>query len=141
MELIISTFESVAVLLGLGFLGFWVISKRILLSDALSFLSILALDIALPSLVFVNIILGFRPEEFPDWWTLPLWWAGYTLFAGALTALCMLVSEKKSRREFAITLFFQNGIFFPLAILTGMYGSESGFIVTLFFFMILYPIF
>ena len=139
LGLIFSTFESVAVLLGLGFLGFWVISKRILLTDALSFLSILALDIALPSLVFVNIILGFRPEEFPGWWTLPIWWMGFTLFAAIFTGLFMFVSEKRTRREFAVTLFFQNGLFFPLAILTGMYGSESGYIVTLFFFMLLYP--
>ena len=57
-ELIIATFESVAALLGLGLLGFWVISRKILPSDALSLLSPLALDIALPSLVFVNIIMN-----------------------------------------------------------------------------------
>jgi predicted permease len=138
-ELIIPTFESVALLLGLGMLGFWMISRKILFGEALSFLSTLALDIALPSLVFVNVILGFRPEDFPGWWKLPLWWLVFTVFAAAMTGLFMLTAKKGFRREFGITLFFQNGLFFPLAILTGMYGSDSPYIVYLFLFMLFYP--
>jgi predicted permease len=138
-ELIIPTFESVALLLGLGMLGFWMISRKILFGEALSFLSTLALDIALPSLVFVNVILGFQPEDFPGWWKLPLWWLVFTVFAAAMTGLFMLTAKKGFRREFGITLFFQNGLFFPLAILTGMYGSDSPYIVYLFLFMLFYP--
>ena len=111
-ELIIPTFESVALLLGLGMLGFWLISRKILFGEALSFLSTLALDIALPSLVFVNVILGFQPEDFPGWWKLPLWWLVFTVFAAAMTGLFMLTAKKGLRREFGITLFFQNGLFF-----------------------------
>ena len=139
MELIIPTFESVALLLGLGMLGFWMLSRRILFGEAISFLSTLALDIALPCLVFVNIVLQFQPEDFPGWWQLPLWWLGFTVFAAAMTGLSMLAAKKGLRREFGITLFFQNGLFFPLAILTGMYGSDSPYIVYLFFFMLLFP--
>ena len=128
-----------ALLLGLGMLGFWMISRKILFSEALSFLSVLALDFALPSLVFASVILRFKPETFPGWWKLPLWWLVFTLLALVLTALCMFIAKKGLRREFGITLFFQNGLFFPLAILTGMYGSDSEYIVYLFFFMIFFP--
>jgi hypothetical protein len=139
MELIIPTFESVALLLGLGMLGFWMLSRRILFGEAIGFLSTLALDIALPCLVFVNIVLQFQPEDFPGWWQLPLWWLGFTVFTGSMTGLSMLAAKTGLRREFGITLFFQNGLFFPLAILTGMYGSDSPYIVHLFFFMLLFP--
>lgn len=139
MELIIPTFESVALLLGLGILGFWMLSRRILFGEAITFLSTLALDIALPSLVFVNVVLRFQPEDFPGWWKLPIWWLGFTVFAAAMTGISMLAAKKGLRREFGITLFFQNGLFFPLAILTGMYGSDSPYIVYLFFFMLFYP--
>lgn len=138
-ELIIATFESVAVLLGLGLLGFWVISKKILPSNALSFLSPLALDIALPSLVFANIIMNFRPAEFSGWWMLPLWWGGFTILTGIMTGLFTYISRKSIRCEFAISLFFQNGLFFPLAIITGMFGATSKYLVDLFFFMLFYP--
>lgn len=136
---LVSTFESVAVLLGVGALGLWIMGRRILPKEALGVLSVLALDIALPSLVFVNILDHFNPSEFQDWWLLPVWWVGLTAMLGLLTALCSLLSRRETRREFAVSLFFQNGLFFPLAILSGMYGSESPHIVELFFFMLLFP--
>jgi len=74
-DVLVSTFESVALLLGIGALGLWVIGRRILPKEALGVLSIFALDIALPSLVFVNILQNFKPSESQDWWLLPLWWS------------------------------------------------------------------
>ncbi len=64
---------------------------------------------------------------------------GFTVFLGALTAFFSLISKGETRREFAVSLFFQNGLFFPLAILTGMFGSSSPYIVDLFFFMLFFP--
>jgi predicted permease len=139
VHLLISTFESVGLLLGVGVLGLWLIGKRILPEQALGALSTLALDIALPSLVFVNILQNFKPSKFEGWWLLPLWWAGLTLLLATLAALFSFASKRESRREFAAALFYQNGLFFPLAILTGMFGSGSPYIVDLFFFMLFYP--
>lgn len=138
-HVLVSTFESVALLLGIGILGLWIMSRRILPREALGVLSVLALDIALPSLVFVNILQNFKPSEFPGWWLLPLWWAGFTVLLAGLTAGCSVLSRRETRREFAVSLFFQNGLFFPLAILTGMFGSNSPYIVDLFFFMLFFP--
>jgi hypothetical protein len=120
-------------------LGIWIIGKRILPKEALSILSILALDIALPSLVFVNILVNFKPSEFQGWWHLPLWWAGLTLFLACLTAIFSFLFRPENRREFAVSLFFQNALFFPLAILTGMFGKGSPYIVHLFFFILFFP--
>ncbi|ACV68482.1 AEC family transporter [Desulfohalobium retbaense] len=139
LSILLTTFESVALLLGIGAFGLWIISRRILPQEALGTLSILALDISLPSLVFVNILKNFKPAEFPGWWLLPVWWAGFTLFQGALTAVLAWVSQQETRREFAVSLFFQNALFFPLAILMGMFGQDSTYIVQLFFFMLLFP--
>jgi hypothetical protein len=138
-HVLISTFESVALLLGIGALGLWIIGRRILPGEALGVLSVLALDISLPSLVFVNILQNFKPAEFEGWWLLPLWWAGFTVFLGVLTALFSLLSRRGTRREFAVSLFFQNALFFPLAILTGVFGADSPYVVDLFFFILLFP--
>ena len=100
-HVLISTFESIALLLSMGVLGLWITGKRILPKEALGVLSTLALDIALPSLVFVNILQNFKPSEFHDWWLLPLWWAGLTVLLGLLTALFSLVSGRAFRRELA----------------------------------------
>jgi predicted permease len=137
----ITTFESVAVLLGIGIIGFWIIRKRILPGDILGLLSPLALDIALPSLIFVKIVRDFSPTESPDWWQLPIWCFFFMACAGALTLMAAFISKGDTRREFAISLFYQNAIFFPLAIIGGMYGNKSPYLVFLFLFTIFYPAF
>jgi malate permease and related proteins len=141
MGLFVTTFESVAVLLGIGVLGFWIIRRRILPGDILGFLSPLALDIALPCLIFANIVKNFSPGESPGWWQLPLWCLFFIAVAGALTFLATFIAARDIRREFAISLFYQNAIFFPLAIIAGMHGDESPYLVFLFLFTIFYPAF
>ncbi|MBU0497756.1 MAG: AEC family transporter [Candidatus Thermoplasmatota archaeon] len=138
MDLFITTFESVAVLLGIGIIGFYIIKKGILTGKILSVLSPLALEIALPSLIFVRIVLNFTTEKYPDWWHLPLWWAFFTIVAFGLTIIFMFLSKKKFRREFAITLFFQNAIFFPLAILASIFPDDPSYVLYLFLFTIFY---
>ncbi len=141
MNLFVATFESVAVLLGIGIIGFYIIRKDVLPKNVLSALSPLALEIALPSIIFINIIGDFDPATNPSWWQLPLWWAVFTLIAFCLTHLFMLISAKKSRAEFGLSLFYQNGIFFPLAILTGMFQPAEDYVVALFLFTLFFPAF
>jgi predicted permease len=134
MDTVITTFESVAVLLGIGVLGFSIVVRRILPENALGVLTTISIDIALPCLIFANIIENFRPSDMPGWYLLPLWWLGFTLLAGLMSGLFSLLSRRETRREFAATLFYQNAIFFPLAILSGMFGSSSTQVVALFLF-------
>jgi predicted permease len=139
MDLFITTFESVVVLLGIGLIGFLIIKRKLVPGNIIGLLSPLALDIALPCLIFVNLVNSFKPQENPNWWQLPLWWGFFTIIALALTFLFTLFSEKKTKREFAISLFYQNAIFFPLAIFVGLFGNDSINISFLFIFTIFYP--
>ncbi len=141
MELFSTIFESVAVLLGIGVIGFWIIRKKVLPETTLGLLSPLALEIALPSLVFVRIIQGFSPDSYPDWWTMPLWWLLFMGLAAIFTYIFSAISKPESRNEFRISLFYQNAIFFPLAILSGMFGDSSTYVVYLFLFTLFYPAF
>jgi len=141
MDLFTITFQSVIVLLGIGVFGFLIVQRKVVAGEALGALSSLALDLALPCLVFVNIVSSFSPQETPDWWVLPLWWVVFTGVAAILTGLFMAFSQKTTRREFAMSLFLHNGLFFPLAILTGMFGASSPYLISLFLFMMFYPAF
>jgi len=134
------TFEAVAMLLCIGLIGAWMIRRRMVEEKFFSLLSPLALEIALPALVFSNIISNFNPAVKPDWWELPLWWMFFTAIAFVLTMLCMLIAGKKLKREFGAALFYQNGIFFPLAILANIAGG-SEYIVDLFFFVVFFTAF
>jgi predicted permease len=139
LDLFITTFESVIVLLVIGLIGFYIIKKEVLPKNVIGILSPLALEIALPSLIFARIITTFTPERYPDWWQLPLWWVFFTAISMGLTLVFMFASKKINRREFAISLFFQNAIFFPLAILTGISFDNPSYVLYLFFFTIFYP--
>lgn len=139
MTIFLTIFESVGALLGLGVLGFYIIGRRIMPGNVLVFLSPLALDIALPCLIFVSIVKNFTLESFPNWWRIPLWWIFFTILALLLTLTTMFISQKETRREFAISLFYQNGIFFPLAIIAGLYNDNASYLVVLFLFISFHP--
>jgi predicted permease len=139
VTLFVSTLEAVAVLLALGVLGFALARQKTLPEQTLGVLGGVALDVALPSLVFSSVLQRFQPEISPDWWRLPLWWAAMTLFNVPLTCLAARMSRPASRREFAISLFFQNGLFFPYAVIAGLFGETSPLTVDLFIFTLFYP--
>ena len=133
------TLQAVFALLGIGLLGFWIIGRKRVPSDTLAFLSSLAIDIALPLLVLANLIYDFSPQKYPDWWRLPLWWLGFTIVALALSLATSFLVRKEIRSEFTIGLFYQNGLFFPILIIGGLFGQGNPYLVTLFLFMIFLP--
>ena len=141
MNLFITTFESVAVLIGIGIVGFWIIKRNIISEKAIDLLSPLSLEIALPSLIFVNIINNFSPDSLSNWWQLPIWWLFFTLIIIGLSWILSYISKKDTRPEFRISLLYQNALFVPLAILTGIFGSNSKVLVYLFIFALFYPAF
>lgn len=138
MELFVRTFNSVATLLLIGVVGFWLISRRIVPGEILRFLSRLALEVALPCLIFVNVVARFDPAQHPRWWVLPLWWAGFTACVVLLSLVFSRLSRRKTRGEFALALCFQNAIFFPVAVISQMFGTDSPFLVDLFFFTLFF---
>ena len=139
MDIFVITSESVVALLGIGLLGYWIIRRRVIPENIMGFLSPLAIDIALPSVVFVSIVTNFSPAEFPNWWQFPLIWFLFTPFLLLLVLTTMFASKKDTRSEFAMGLFYQNGIFFPIFVIAGIFGSESPYLVHLFMFVIFHP--
>jgi predicted permease len=139
MNIFFITIEAVFTLLGLGVMGFWIIGRRRVSGETLGFLSALAIDIALPCLVLSSLINDFSPQNNPDWSRMPLWWIGFVSLSLPLSLLCSLMVSRTHRCEFAMGLFYQNAIFFPLVILTGVFGPHNPYLVTLILVMFLHP--
>jgi len=133
------TLQSVASLLAIGVLGFWIIKRHILPENVLQFLGILAIEIALPCIVFANIITQFSPSSSIRWWQYPLWWLVFSAIALILSLVTMFVSARATRREFLFTLFFQNGMFFPFIIISGVFGPTNPYVAILFIFIAFHP--
>jgi len=139
MNVFLITLQAVFALLGIGLLGFWIIGRRRVPADTLAFLSTLAIDIALPLLVLANLISDFSPQEYPDWWRMPLWWLGFTAVALALSLSTSFLVRKEIRGEFTSGLFYQNGLFFPILIIGGLFGQGNPYLAPLFLFTVFYP--
>jgi malate permease and related proteins len=139
MDIFGIVFESTLALLGIGVIGFLVARRGFIPENVISVLSRLAIDIALPALVLANILLNFSVSDNPDWWLLPLWWLMFAAISLVLTLLTMLISQKSTRSEFAIGLFFQNALFLPLIIITGIFGAGNAYLAQLFIFTMLHP--
>ena len=133
-------FQSVLALIGIGVLGFWILRRGILPENVIGLLSRLAIDIALPCMVFSSIMVNFDPKKMPDWWQLPLWWLGFACISLLLTLISMFISQKSTRGEFGLSLFFQNALFFPLIIISGLFGANSPYAAQLFIFVMIHPV-
>lgn len=140
MEYFLPALKAVAVSVGVGLIGFWVLYRRVLPHTAIQVLSALALDVALPCQIFVSLLGGMDPSA-AGWWRLPLWWVGFTVGAGLLTALAAPLFRRERRRECALSLFYQNAVFVPLIMINDMFGPQSPHLVNLFLFTMFFSAF
>ena len=139
MNTFFATLQSVTILLGIGVLGFVLISRKVLPENVLSSLSRLALEIALPCLIFAKIMRRFSPTDFPGWWLVPLCYVGFVLVSTLLAfILTPVVAHKGQRREVGAALVYQNAVFVPLVIITEIHGYDSPLLLKLFFFTLLF---
>jgi malate permease and related proteins len=140
VHIFIIVLQSVLVMLGIGVIGFWITRRGIVPEHVLSFLSRLAIDIALPCMVFSSTLVNFSPAKLTGWWQLPLWWFGFAAVSLVLTIVTAFISQKETRSEFALNLFFQNGLFMPLILISYIFGTDSQFIPQLYIFIIFHPV-
>lgn len=141
MEIFILTFEAVITIIGIGFLGFWILMRKLLPEDVIQTLTPLAIDIAMPCLVFSNIMKSFSPERHANWYQFPLWWVAFTAGVLVVTVIISFVITRQYRAEFRTGLMYHNGIFIPLGIIRGVYGPDSVYLADLFLFTFLFPAF
>jgi len=134
MEMFTASLKAIGILLGLGVVGFYVIARKIVPAEILKLLSSLAIEVAVPLMVFTNLIEKFDMQRYSHWWLMPLWWIFFATATLLLTWLLRKVFAADTRREAAIAMYLQNATFVPLSIIVGVYGSGSPYIVDLFLF-------
>jgi predicted permease len=139
MNVMLVTFQAVAALLGVGLLGFWIIGRKRVSAETMGFLSSLSIDIAIPCLTLSSLIIDFSPKQNPDWWRMPIWWIGFAIIALVLSLLSSYLVKKEYRGEFITGTWFQNGLFFPIVILVGLFGAQNPYLPLLFLFVFLHP--
>jgi len=140
MDIFWVVLQSVLVLLGIGVIGFWITRRGVVPENVHGVISRIAIDIALPCMVFAGIVANFTPKTMPDWWQLPLWFFFFTGITLMMTLVSMLFAKKETRGEFAMNLFYQNGLFFPIIIISGVFGTGSEYLPLLYIFIMFHPV-
>lgn len=140
MDLFIAAFKSVAVLMGIGVLGFTILARKTLPINALSVITPLVIDVSLPCMIFYNIIARFDPRKMSGWWHLPLWWLGMIAFFLLLSLAFMRFVNREHRGEAGMALFYPNATFFPIGIIPIIYGPDTTLLVELFIFTLFMPV-
>lgn len=138
MSVFWAAFQAVTVLLGIGWLGFWMARRRMVRADALGAMQPLALEVALPCMVFSAVLLRFDPQAQPGWWRLPLWWAGFMVFGLVMAGAAALAARPGARREAAMCVFLNNAVFFPTVLLAGLRGPNTPLLADLFLFTLFF---
>lgn len=130
--------QAMLTLFFVGIIGFYLIKKKLFSIEVLDALSPLLLEVALPSLIFVRIIENFNYNNMLQLLKFPVSWLVFTVYTLAFAKLLSYLSCKQYRREFFMTLFFQNGMFVPIILITHMYGEKSEQLLNLFLFTLFY---
>jgi len=139
MEILLASLEAMVFLIGIGLVGFLILAKRLVGKEIVQTLSPLVLDIAVPCLVFSDILAKFEPGRMPEWWFLPLVWLGFTLLTLPMALVAGFLVKQEFRGVFAASLFYPNAVFVPLAVLAGIFGQQSLLITELFLLTLLFP--
>ncbi len=141
MEIFIKSLEAILVLIGLGFFGFYLLFKKFLKQEVLKILSPIAIEFAVPAMIFSDIILNFKPERIPDWWLYPLFWLISFVFGIFLSYLFSIFVKKEFKKEFILSLVFPNAVFIPIVLISSLYGENSDMLVKLYLFTLFFPVF
>ncbi len=114
----------------------FLVRKKIITSVQVSALSKITVYVLLPSLVFSNNVIGFKPEDDPNWWVLPLLGAGMTLVGLGFAAIMYLPDWKKNKDMLPMSSM-QNAAYLVLPIVQILYPEKfTAFALYVFLYVI-----
>lgn len=113
-----TTFQATLQIFLLGALGFLLLKKRFLSEDGLNLLSRLVIEIALPVLIFCQLIERFSFSLYPKWWIFPVLSLIITASGFLLGSLLLFFYKAMNfKKEFISLVAFQNSGYLPLILI------------------------
>ncbi len=116
--------------------GAWLVRRGVFNDSHIRSLSALVVHIALPALIFANIVTGFDAAQYPGWWRFPLIGAALNLVPLGLSRLVFLRDRERSR-PLAAMASFQNAGYLVLPIGEFLFPDQFGRFSIYLFLMLL----
>ena len=122
----------------LGAIGYFLVKKNILGEACLDAIGRLTIDVALPLLIFCQLIKDFSFVLYPNWWIFPVLSIVITL-AGVVvgTLLSVFISGEQHKLQFVNLVAFQNSGYLPLALIAALLTKPEADIVLIYLFLFL----
>lgn len=121
-----TTLNAVAQILILASVGFFLVRKKFLSQEGLNSLSWLVMNIALPSLIFFQLVKDFNFSIYPDWWIYPLISIGITLAAFLIAWMfSYFINGQQHKLQFLSLVSFQNSGYLPLVLVAGLLSGQK----------------
>jgi predicted permease len=140
MEIFFKSIEAVLILIGLGFFGFYLLFKKYINQDVLKFLSPIAIEFAVPAMIFVDVIKNFDPYKMSDWWIYPLIWLFTFIYGVFLAYIFSFLLKKEYKKEFFLSLIYPNAIFIPVVLISSLSKDSGELLIKLYLFTLFFPI-
>lgn len=109
----------------LSAIGFLLVKKGFLSGGGLEDLSRLVMDVALPVLIFCQLIRDFSFSLYPNWWVFPLISIAITV-SGLLVGFLFIrfIDKEQEKLQFLSLVAFQNSGYLPLALVAALFPAQ-----------------
>lgn len=110
----ITVFTAISQLAAISFVAAILFKKNIITKEQVNALSSATVNIFLPSLIAAKTLIRFQPDQFTDWWLLPVY--GAALVFTGIGYSYILFRFKRSKSSLMALSGLQNGIYIVLPI-------------------------
>ncbi|MCG8431224.1 MAG: AEC family transporter, partial [Candidatus Omnitrophica bacterium] len=120
----------------LGAIGFVLVKRSVLGEACLGTISRLAIEVALPAMIFSKLIRNFSFSAYPGWWVFPLMSFGMTAAGFALGALFGgFLKDRTEKLQFMNLAGFQNSGWMPLALTAALLPKAQAEVMFIYLFL------
>lgn len=120
------TLSAVSQIFLLAAVGFFLVKRSFLSSRGLDDLSRLVMNIALPALIFSQLIRNFSFAAYPNWWIFPLVSIAVTLLGLSVGAAFLgFLKKDQEKLQFLSLAGFQNSGYLPLALISAIFLPDQ----------------
>lgn len=133
-----SSLRAIIPMVILGGVGYFLVKRQQMGEACLLTISRFSMDIALPALIFYQLLKDFSFSRYPRWWIFPLASIFITFLGLGVAALCAVrVKGHEKRMQFLSLVGFQNSGFLPLMLFALIVPKPQADVLFVYLFLFL----
>jgi len=119
-------------------MGYFLVKKGILSQEGIDTLSKFVVEVALPIMIFCQLIRDFRFDLYPNWWAFPLLSLFITIAGLAIGAIFVgFIKGPHHKMQFLSLTAFQNSGYLPLALISAILPKDIADVALVYLFLFL----